>query len=62
MMQERQAGGGEDRVDRQLAVGQDPELAVADPGRAEQELDLGPLAQALEIDLRGQSLAAAGSR
>ena len=35
MMQQRQAGRGEDRLDGQLGVGQNSQAAVADPGRGE---------------------------
>jgi integrase len=56
-MEERQAGGGEDGVDRQLVVGEDPQSSIPHSGRAEQELDLRPLPQALEIHLLGQSIA-----
>src|SRR5271165_844025 len=44
MVQERQTGRGEDGVDRQLAVGQNSQPSVANPGRAEEELDLRPFA------------------
>jgi hypothetical protein len=57
VVEEGQAGRREHRVDRQLLVGQDSQRPVAHPGRAEQELDLRPLAQDLEVHFRLQRFA-----
>ena len=56
-MDERQAGRGEEALDRQLFIGEDAQCAVTHSRGGDKELERRSLAQNGEIDLREQGLA-----